>query len=267
VRALVHRRAVTHVDEQVQGNISDPSSLNRAVANVDAIVHLASRTHARSARAYDEINVYGTQDLSAAVANAGSPFLLHVSTRAISPAGGSYSRSKLQAEEIVRSKLPRAAIVRLPEVYGGAGREGVDRIIDDARQGKRVIVVRGDFEVRPVFIEDAVNALVSALANDRCQGQTYTLAGERFTMRSFAEQCVRILSSQSAVVCVPPPLIAALRLAARVVPLPLYPDQLQRLRSPKPDASPNATSDLGFAPRPLHEGLLVSSGVGSAATE
>jgi hypothetical protein len=47
-------------------------------------------------------------------------------------------------------------------------------------------------------------------------------------------------------------------LAARFLPLPFYPDQLARLRAPKPPPSPEAAADLGFAPRPLREGLGIS---------
>jgi hypothetical protein len=46
-----------------------------------------------------------------------------------------------------------------------------------------------------------------------------------------------------------------LGLVARVAPLPLYPDQLARLRAPRPAPSPEAAAELGFAPRPLEAGL------------
>jgi NADH dehydrogenase len=260
VRALVHRHAALDVDERVAGELGDPRSLDRAVTDVDAIVHLAARTHARSDRAYDEVNVLGTRHLADAAVKAGKPFLLHVSTRAISPSGGGYSRSKLQSEEIVRAALPEAAIVRLPEIYGAPGREGVNRIIDSARRDKPVFVIAGAFEIRPVFVDDAVAALGAALDRPRCRGKTYTLAGvERFTMRTFAEECVRILGSRSRVVDIPYAFARTLGFLARVMPLPLFPDQLERLRSPKPDLSPEAALDLGFSARPLDEGVLGSA--------
>lgn len=40
-----------------------------------------------------------------------------------------------------------------------------------------------------------------------------------------------------------------------ILPLPMYPDQIARLRSRKPAASPVAESDLLFRPRSLQAGL------------
>jgi hypothetical protein len=40
-----------------------------------------------------------------------------------------------------------------------------------------------------------------------------------------------------------------------VAPLPVYPDQLARLRAAKPGPSPEGGTDLGFRPRGVDEGL------------
>lgn len=44
---------------------------------------------------------------------------------------------------------------------------------------------------------------------------------------------------------------------SRLLPLPIYPDQLARLLAPKTEVSPDAASELGFQPRTLAEGLQV----------
>jgi hypothetical protein len=49
-------------------------------------------------------------------------------------------------------------------------------------------------------------------------------------------------------------------LLARVLPLPIYPDQLARLRAEdKPQPSAEAEQELGFHTRPLAEGLAALS--------
>jgi hypothetical protein len=75
------------------------------------------------------------------------------------------------------------------------------------------------------------------------------------TLRAFAEACRAAFGSRSAITPVPRWLVRAASEAARILPLPLYPDQLARLAAPKPTASPEAFTDLGFAPRPLATGL------------
>lgn len=255
-RCLVHRRAVPEADEAVTGDIADLASLERAAAGVEAIVHLAGMTHARSAALYDSVNVEGTRHVLAAARSQAAPRIVHISTRAIALSGGAYSRSKLRAEELVRHSRLDHRILRLAEVYGAGGREGLDEIVARTRLGSPVLLVgRGEDQVCPVFVDDAIDAVTAALHEPRASGRTYTIAGEGTTVRDFAAECSRALGVRLRLVSVPAPAVRAAAALSRIVPLPLYPDQLARLRSPKDPVSPEAHADLGFAPRSLRDGL------------
>jgi nucleoside-diphosphate-sugar epimerase len=255
-RALVHRRPVEGADETTTGDLADLTGLEAAVHGADAVVHLAAVTHARSPHAYDRVNVEGTLRLLTAARAGGAGRFLHVSTRAIDPTGGAYSRSKAAAERAVRESGLAFTIVRLPEVYGAGGGEGVDAVVARARSGRPILVVGdGADEVCPIPLEDAVAALAAALEREQAVGKTYTLAGECMTLRAFAERCAAAFGTQSRIAGVPVPVVAALSRLARVAPLPLAPDQLDRLRAPKPGSDPTARDDLGFAPRRLEEAL------------
>jgi nucleoside-diphosphate-sugar epimerase len=255
-RCLVHRRPVEGADETVTADLSNPVSLSRATVGVDSAVHLAARTHARSPAAYAAVNRDGTRNLVDACAAQGVRRLVHVSTRAISPRGGAYSNSKHAAEEVVRAGPVPWVILRLPELYGTGGREGADRIIAAARVGARIPVVgAGDDEVCPMFVDDAVDAIASAVAASGAIRRTFTLAGECMTMREFAERCARHYAAGGRVVGVPVALVRALAAIGRVAPLPVYPDQLNRLRAPKPGPTSEAAAALGLRARPLDEGL------------
>jgi NADH dehydrogenase len=249
VRALVHRRPVETADEQVPGDLADATGLLRAADGADAVLHLAARTHARRAANYFEANVEGTRRLLAAEV----PRFVHVSSRAIGEGGGGYSDSKREAERLVARSGAEWVIVRLPEVYGAGSSEGVDRIIGGAQRGGTIpIVGSGADEVCPVHVDDVTTALTAAL--DAPPGRTYTLAGECMTTRSFADMCVAAFGG-GRIVRVPVAAVRVLGLAARVAPLPLYPDQLDRLRAPRPAPSPEAAAELGFSPRALEAGL------------
>lgn len=248
VRALRHGRDVDG-DEIVRGDLQDAASIARATDGVDAVIHLAAVTHARDPAAYD-VNVTGTR----ALVDSFGGRIVHVSTRAIDPRGGAYSVSKARAEQVARGSR-EWVIVRLPEVYGAGGSEGIDGMIERARHGSAIpIVGSGDDEICPVHVDDAVSALVAALGAPT--GRTYTLAGESTTIRGFAEEAVRLLGSSSRIIGVPTPAVALASRLARVLPLPLYPDQLARLRAPKESDASAARADLGFEPRRLVEGLL-----------
>lgn len=256
VRCLVRRRPVANADELVWGDLGDGSTLDAAVQGAEVVLHLAAVTHARRSRDYVETNLNGTKRLLDAAARHGVRRFVHGSTRAISEAGGAYSVSKHLAELAVREAPVEHTIVRLPEVYGGAGAEGIDRIVSRARRGAAIPVVGdGAHRLCPMHVDDAVAALAGAVAAPVASGRTYTLGGECLTTREFVEACVRAFSSESRLRPVPVTAVAALGLLARVLPLPIYPDQLARLRAEKPQVSPEAERELGFRARPLAEGL------------
>ncbi len=261
VRALVHRRPVSGADELARGALEDAVALERAAEGVDAVLHLAAVTHARSPSAYVRVNVTGTGNLLDAARLAGAGRFVHVSTRAISERGGAYRGSKLLAEEAVRSSGLERVIVRLPEVLGAGGSEGVDRIVELARRGARLPVVgAGSEELCPAHVDDVLPALATALTAPAAAGRTYTLAGDCVTVRAFAEACADVFRSPSRPFTVPVSLVRALGVLARVAPLPLYPDQLTRLRAPKPGLSPEATQELDFRPRSLGDALRALAG-------
>jgi 2-alkyl-3-oxoalkanoate reductase len=256
VRALVHRRPVPAAHQQCVGSLDDAAALLAAADGADAVLHLAAVTHARSSRAYDEVNLHGTRRLLEACQRQGVARFVHVSTRALSPDGGHYSVSKLRAEAAVRDSGVPSVIVRLPEVYGGGGREGVDRVIEQARVGAPILLVgRGDDIVCPITVDDAISALVAALDAPAAIGRTYTLAGRCMPVREFAHECREAFGKGSRIVGVPITAVRLLVAAGRVLPLPVYPDQLARLRAAKPAPSPEAADDLGFAPQSLRDGL------------
>jgi len=242
----------------VQGSLEEPGSLTRAVDGVDAILHAAALTHARQPRRYDRVNRIGTINLLEAARRQSSARFVFVSTRAISPEGGSYSRSKYAAELAIEQAGLPYAIVRLPEVYGAGSTEGVDRIIDLARKGRRIPLVGAKSErICPVHVDDIVPVLLRALQAENCLGRSYTLAGDCLTLGEFARACLRAFDSKSRIIDVPLAAARVLAAAGRFLPLPIYPDQVARLTAPKPAVTPEATGDLGFSPRSLQAGLEV----------
>jgi nucleoside-diphosphate-sugar epimerase len=116
-------------------------------------------------------------------------------------------------------------------------------------------VGRGSDEVCPVHVDDIVAALVAALDTPAAAGKLYTLGGDCMSIRTFAARCAQAFGTKNRLLPVPIPVVALLSAASRILPLPLYPDQLQRLRAPKDIPGREAARDLGFAPRLLEDGL------------
>jgi nucleoside-diphosphate-sugar epimerase len=256
VRALAHRRPVPAADQVVSGSLADAEALRRSVEGSTAVIHLAAVTHARSAAAYARVNAEGTRNLVGAAAEAGINRFVFVSSRAIDRRGGAYSGSKADAEEIVRGSGLAYTILRLPELYGLGGREGLDRLVSLVRAGSRVpIVGRGADLLCPMYVHDALAACVGGLEREAALNKTYTLAGPCLTTRGFVEEAVRAYSSSSTIIGIPPAAVSLAGRLARVLPLPLYPDQLARLKAPKPPVSGEAEVELGYCYRSLRDGL------------
>jgi nucleoside-diphosphate-sugar epimerase len=255
-RALVHRRPVPGADEQVVGGLADSEALSQGVVGADVVLHLAALTHARRPSRYHAVNVHGTATLLAAARGAGVGRFVYVSTRAVSADGGAYSHSKLAAEEVVRGSGIEHVIVRLPEVYGAGGSEGIDQMVEKARRGAAIPVVGAGADILcPAHVDDVIAALVRSLSSTAAADRTYTLGGECRSAKEIALACARIAGSASRVVHAPVTAVRVAGIAARVLPLPLYPDQLARLRAAKPAPTPEAREDLGFTPRSLDDGL------------
>ena len=239
----------------MSGDLTNAASLVPAVRDVDAVVHLAAVTHSRNWRRYDAVNHVGTRWLLEAACRESAKMFVFASTRAISPEGGSYSRSKALAEEAVKNSGLAFTILRFAEIYGSNGAEGLDRIVRLAMRGRLIPVVgAGDDEVCPLFVDDASASLGGALRVGP-RGQTYTLGGQPVSVREFAETAVRVFNSRSHVVGIPFQLVKGLCWASRIAPLPLYPDQLSRLSTAKSRGSWEAAADLDFSPRSLVDGL------------
>jgi nucleoside-diphosphate-sugar epimerase len=256
VRALVHHAAVPDADEAVQGSLLEPDACAEAVEGCDAVLHAAATTHARSERRYRAVNVEGTRALVEATRAAGIDRFVLLSTRTASPASGWYGESKLAAERIVSVSGLRWTILRLAEVYGAGQGEGVDDVIARARAGRLIVLPgNGESELCPLHVDDAALACANTLDADSAVGRTFVVGGDCLTLRELAERCIARSNSQSRTIKVPWAVLVGVSVAARVLPLPMYPDQVKRLRAAKPTARAAVLAELSVTPRLLDDWL------------
>lgn len=243
----------------VRGDVTSPASLAGLCAECDEVLHLAGVTHSNRASRYAEVNAQGTANLIAEARRAGVRRFTLVSTRAISPAGGAYSRSRIAAEEIVRgSSLAAWTIVRIAEVYG-AGGEGISGLIERCRAGRWIpIPGDGSAKLAPVYLDDVVDGLCRVVASQD-RGNVHLFAGpEEMTYLELVRRLAAFFETRPRTVPVP---ISMLNLAAHAMaylPIerpPLYADQVARLLSPKSCDIESAVGAFGFRARTLEQGL------------
>jgi NADH dehydrogenase len=258
---VLHRRATRDLPagwEPVRADLTEPPSLAGAAEGCDAVLHLAALTHSNQAWRYEQVNAGGTGNLLAAAQRAGVGRFIHVSTRAIAASGGAYSRSKLQAEGLVRASGIPWTILRPAEVYG-AGGEGLSAVIERARQGRWIPVAgNGGYRLAPVYVDDVVDGLCAAVGAPAA-GRFFHLAGpEDVTYLQLIDRLAAYFGTRPRRVRVPAVVLHGAARALALLPLahpPLYADQVPRLLSPKPYEIAAAAAELGFLPRRLEDGL------------
>ncbi len=183
---------------EVRGDITDPDAVATAVRGCDAVVHLAAKVNVTGAWAdYERTNLHGTDVLLRACREAGvarmvfvsSPSVAHTGTSLVGAgagpadpehARGHYARSKAMAEQRAlaadrRSELAVVAI-RPHLVWGPGDTQLVERIGRRARSGRLPILGSGAPLVDTIYIDNAVDAMVTAL--DRCEqvrGQAFVV--------------------------------------------------------------------------------------------
>jgi len=110
--------------EWIAGSLDDRAALDRLVAGVDAVIHVAGVVNAADAKGFEAGNVAGTGTMLAAADNARVARFIHVSSLAArEPQLSLYGASKARSEILVTASPLATAIVRPPAIYGPGDRE------------------------------------------------------------------------------------------------------------------------------------------------
>jgi len=141
------------IDLDLESDLSE--TLSRAA--FDMVIHFAGLTHTSDEQRYVDINLDRTVRLAEAARKNGCRRFVYISTRCATPGSGAYGESKLAAEEeLQKSEWKSLLIIRPSEIYGSAGREGIDRMLAVARKWHVVPALFGHSNVQfaPLHVDD-----------------------------------------------------------------------------------------------------------------
>ena len=205
VRAFV--RASSKMDllegvsfERVEGDLTDHESLKRAVRGVERVFHIAAvyREAKLSDRVYYDVNVEGTRRLAeACLAEGGIPFIycstcgVHgevqnppVDEMAPYNPGDIYQETKVEAEKVVlalhRERGLPATILRPVGIYGPGDRRFL-KLFGGVARGRFPLIGSGEVLYHLTHVEDVARGFLKAADTPEAQGETFILAGERYT--------------------------------------------------------------------------------------
>lgn len=123
----------------------------------DMVIHFAGVTHASDEQQYWKVNLEGTRRLAQAAHETGCRRFVYISTRCATHGSGAYGESKLAAEqEVQKLEWKSLLIIRPAEIYGGGGKEGIDRMLALARRWHVIPALFGHTNLKfaPMHVDD-----------------------------------------------------------------------------------------------------------------
>jgi len=198
--------------EFFQGEVEDLSSLKKAVAGSDAVVHAAMGFTGNTSDDFSSI-VTGTANVCQAVLHCKIPKLVYFSTYAVygtthkgkidesSPhrrTSSVYGRLKQRAEEAVYKIMSRAGststTILQPTVIYGPRSHWSAGALARLRETGVVLPEKGSGICPAVYIDDVVEAVLCALQSNEPGARTYLISGpDRLTWLEFFEAHAKIL--------------------------------------------------------------------------
>jgi uncharacterized protein YbjT (DUF2867 family) len=165
----------THV---FAADLSSAEELARAFSACGAVAHCAGINRETGTQTYERIHTQGARNVVEACRRAGVGKLVLLSfLRARPNCGSGYHESKWAAEEIVRASGLDYTIFKSGVIYGRG-----DHMLDHLSHALHTfpvfaLVGMEDKPVRPLAVEDLVQALIAALVEGRLSRQTVAIMG------------------------------------------------------------------------------------------
>jgi nucleoside-diphosphate-sugar epimerase len=210
----------------VDGDLADIGALARGCDGVEAVVHLAGLTAARSRAELFAVNADGTRAMVDVVraSHGAVRRVIHVSS--LSAAGpapfgvpltgaepahpvSDYGRSKLAGETHVRELHVPWAILRPPAVYGPHDREFL-RLFKLAARGVAPLFGGGAQRLSLIYGPDLADAIVACLERMPPPGVYYPAHPETTTARALVEDIGTALATRTRVLPLPRALVRPL---------------------------------------------------------
>jgi len=203
IRALVlpaenAEKLIAQGVEVVRGDVTDASTLAPAVKDIDIIFHLAGMMGVhRPLAEYRLVNVTGSANLYQAAQAAGVRRFVHTSSHtvyglghgrfltekdALRPDPDPYSLTKAEGDRLMRRLMLKSnvetVILRPGTFFGPGDRLHFGRIAQRMKNGKGVIIGRGDNALPFCYVTDVVQGFLLAAYHEKAPGNVYNISND-----------------------------------------------------------------------------------------
>ena len=234
-------------------NLNNLDSLNKALKNIDVIIHLAGITHTNKTKKYFQINTEGTKNLLQAAEKNSVKKFIFISSRAASENGGAYAYSKFLAEQMIKKYKYDWIILKPSEIYGTNNNEAIQKLINKIKNSYFIPVPgKGNFELSPVFVDDIAETIINSIQTKK-NNTSYVLAGANsFSYKKLVNLIARTYNKKIKIIYIP---VFILKIAAFIFPNILVRDQIPRLLAKKSSDISLAREYLDFNPLSFKKGI------------
>lgn len=216
-RSAPSRAAVAALGaEPCEADLADPAALERAMAGVDTVFHLAAHFRLWGPhRTFRAMNVEGTRNVVTAARRAGVRRIVYVSAAAVvmgrpEPQRGvtedlplhrmafaPYAASKAEAEALLlaasdRSGGPSAVAIRPPFIWG-PDMPALDHMVETVKAGQFRWVAGGGQALSTCHVDNLCHALILAADRGRDGAAYFVSDGTETTLKTFL---TRLLASR-----------------------------------------------------------------------
>src|SRR5215471_3545073 len=185
--------------EVVRGDITAANTLQPALQDVELIFHLAGMMGVwRPLADYRLVNVTGSANLYQAAQKAGVRRFVHTSSHtvyglgygrfltekdALRPDPDPYSLTKAEGDRLIRRLMltgdMESVILRPGTFFGPGDRLHFGRIAQRMKNGKGVILGRGDNALPFCYVTDVVQGFLLAAYHDKAPGNVYNITNDQ----------------------------------------------------------------------------------------
>ena len=254
----------TNASEIHVGDVLDARTLEGALGDIEAIIHLVGIISEVGRHTFENIHALGTRNMVEAAQRSGVKRFLHMSalgTRA--GAVSRYHQSKWAAEETVRQSGLDYSIFR-PSLIYGPGDHFVNLFAKMAKFSPVLpIMGAGNARFQPVAVEVVASAFIRALKEPRANHQTFDLCGpQTMTLPQILDEIMAATGRKRWKVYIP---MALARCQAALLELfygqilkqapPLNRDQLLMLQEDNVGDRSKAEDLFGLTQTPFQEGI------------
>lgn len=230
------------------GDLDDLDSIVVALAGVDVLINIAS------------LGFGHAPNLVTAAIKANVKRTVFVSTTALlTSLNASSKKVRLAAEETIKRSPLNYTILRPTMIYGSPRDRNIYRLLKFLQKSPIIPVLgSGDYLQQPIYVGDVAQAIVQATMHDQTIGKIYNISGQApLTYNQVIDTASQLLRKKVHRFHLPlKPTITVLNLLARLsIPCPIRAEQVLRLNEDKAFTYTQASTDFGFQPIALREGL------------